>query len=341
MKIMLDCLGGDFAPKATIEGAKNALKSSATLNLVLLGKEEEIKEGLGNNFDPNRVEIINAPESVLNTDHPALFLKQKPNSTLAVAYEQLRKREDIDALVSAGPTGAILTGAVLRLGRIKGVERPALVATLPTRTGKLVRIIDAGANMDSKSSYLVQFAIMADTYLKLNGVSNPRIGLLNVGAEEGKGNELAKETYALLKQTNVNFIGNVEGDHVLKGEADAVVCDGFWGNVFLKATEEACYYVSDLFKEAIFKNIFTKIGALFQLKGLKKVKEPFNYAKKACAPLLGTKKIVLKCHGKSNQETIKETILEAERLAKDGLIEKLTNALNLNETESSIHPTAK
>lgn len=334
---MLDCLGGDFAPKATIEGAKFALKESKTINLVLLGKEKDIKEGLGNSFDPNRVEIIDAPEVVLNSDHPALFLKQKPNSSLAVAYEQLRKRDDIDALVSAGPTGAILTGAVLRLGRIKGVERPALVATLPTRTGKLVRIIDVGANMDCKSSYLVQFAIMADTYLKLNGIDNPRIGLLNVGSEEGKGNELAKQAYTDLKQANINFVGNIEGDHVLKGEADAVVCDGFWGNVFLKATEEACYYVSDLFKEAIFKNIFTKIGALFQLKGLKKVKEPFNYAKKACAPLLGTKKIVLKCHGKSNSETIKETLLEAERLAKDGLIDKLTNALNLEKNENDLN----
>lgn len=328
MKIMLDCLGGDLAPKAPIEGAREALKRDKSIRLVLLGDENEIKTGLSNDYDPNRVEIINAPTAVLNTDHPALFLKQKPDSSLAVGYENLRKRDDIDAFVSAGPTGAILTGGVLRLGRLKGVERPALMATLPTRTGKLIRLVDVGANMDCKASYLLQFALMADTYLKLNGIENPRIGLLNVGSEEGKGNELAKETFNLLKEANINFVGNIEGDHVLKGEADAIVCDGFWGNVFLKATEEACYYISDLFKEALYKNIFTKLGALLQLKGLKKVKEPFNYAKKACAPLLGCKKIVLKCHGKSDSPTFAETILEASRLAENKLIEKLSNALN-------------
>lgn len=331
MKIMLDCLGGDLAPKAPIEAARMALKENKEIKLVLLGKEEEIRNGLGSEFDPSRVEIINAPAAVTNSDHPALFLKQKPDSSLAVGYENLRKRNDIDAFVSAGPTGAILTGAVLRLGRLEGVERPALMATLPTRTGKLVRIVDAGANMDCKPTYLVQFALMANTYLKLNGIDSPRIGLLNVGMEEGKGNELAKESFTLLKQADINFVGNIEGDHVLKGEADAIVCDGFWGNVFLKATEEACYYISDLFKEALYKNIFTKLGALFQLKGLKKVKEPFNYAKKACAPLLGCKKIVLKCHGKSNIETIKETLLEASRLAENKLIEKLSNALNISK----------
>lgn len=328
MKIIVDVLGGDNAPKAVLEGVVNALKKESDLELILVGPKEAIEKALAEGgIDPKRVEVIHSELAVTNSDHPSLFIKQKPGSSLALCFETLRRRDDIDGMVSAGPTGALLTGTVLRIGRLPGVARPALLATLPTRGGHFVRLVDAGANMDCKSEYLVQFALMADAYLKLLGIESPRIATLSVGQEEGKGNELVKETYAALKQTNLNFVGNVEGDHVLKDEADVVVCDGFAGNVFLKSLEEGAYFISDLFKAALYRNIFTKLGALLQLKGLKKVKEPFNHARKACAPLLGAKKLVLKCHGKSEAETFEATILEGSRLTKLGLQQKIAAAI--------------
>lgn len=330
MKVLVDVLGGDNAPKAVIEGAVSALKKEADLNLVMVGPKPAIEEALKQNaIDPSRVEIIHSEVAVTNEDHPSLFIKQKPDSSLALCFEQLRTRNDLDGMISAGPTGALLTGTVLRVGRLPGVARPALLATLPTRKGNFVRLVDAGANMDCKSEYLVQFALMADAYLRLLGIASPRIATLSVGQEEGKGNELSKETYAALKAIpSINFVGNVEGDHVLKDETDIVVCDGFAGNVFLKSLEEGAYFISDLFKAALYKNIFTKLGALLQLKGLKKVKQPFDHARKACAPLLGAKKLVLKCHGKSQAETFEATILEASRLAKLGLQEKIATAIS-------------
>ncbi|MDY6393165.1 MAG: phosphate acyltransferase PlsX [Bacilli bacterium] len=338
MKILVDALGGDNAPKAVLEGAMGALEKENDLELILVGPKPDIEKALSaHHIDPKRVEIIHSDVAVLNTDHPSLFIKQKPDSSMALCFETLRRRDDIDAMVSAGPTGALLTGTVLRIGRLPGVGRPALLATLPTRGGNFVRLVDAGANMDCKCEYLVQFALMADAYLKLLGIASPRVATLSVGQEEGKGNELVKETYAALKQTSLNFVGNVEGDHVLKDEADIVVCDGFAGNVFLKSLEEGAYFISDLFKAALYRNIFTKLGALLQLKGLKKVKEPFNHAQKACAPLLGAKKLVLKCHGKSQAETFEATILEGSRLAKLGLQQKIAEAIG----EINIEPKAE
>ncbi len=328
MKILVDVLGGDNAPEAVLDGIAEAKKADPSLELVLVGPEEIIRSGLEKRkCDCSDMEIINATEMVLNTDHPALFTKTKPNCTMAICFENLRKRDDVAGMVSAGPTGALLTGSILRVGRMKGVDRPCLMATIPTRKGTLCRIVDAGANMDSKPEYLVQFAIMCDTYLKLLGIESPRVATLSVGQEEGKGNELSKTVYNILKESDLNFVGNIEGDHVLKGEADIVVTDGFAGNVFLKSLEEAAFYVSDMFKAAIYKNVFSKFGALFMLKGLKGVKKPFDMANRASAPMLGVKKLVCKCHGKSKGEAFATTILETQQMAKSGLIDKMQEAL--------------
>ena len=329
MKIILDALGGDKAPFSTIRAACDALKQRADLEILLAGPEETLRPMLEKEKAPlERITFLEAKQAVLNTDHPSTFLKEKPDSSLAVAFEELRKNPEAAALVSSGPTGALLTGTVLRIGRIQGVHRPGLIAVVPTRTGKVCHLIDVGANMDCKPEYLYQFALMADAYLRLSGLENPRIATLSVGQEEGKGNELSKAAYELIKANpNFNFVGNIEGDHVLRGEADIVVCDGFSGNVFLKSLEEGAYFISDLFKAAIFKNIFSKFGALFMIKGLKKVKEPFNYASKACSPLLGAKKLVLKCHGKADAETLEATILKACDLKEKGLLERIGEAL--------------
>ncbi len=334
MKILVDALGGDNAPQAVLEGAAKALNSRKDLSLVIVGPEDNCRQTLSKlRADFSRIEFLNAKEAVLNTDHPAMFLKQKPESTLAVAYEALRKREDIDGMLTAGPTGAVLTGAVLRLGRIPGIDRPGLVATLPTKNGSFVRLIDSGANMDCKPQYLYQFALMASTYLNCIGVENPRVSLLNVGAEEGKGDELSKEAYALLKESSLNFIGNIEGDHVLDGTTDIVTCDGFAGNVFLKGSEGAFYFMKDKMKLAMSGTFIRKIGALFQLKGIKEATKPFAMVKRGCAPLLGTKKLVVKAHGKSTADVFEGTILETANLAEKKLIKKIEAALEAQKKE--------
>ena len=340
MKILIDALGGDNAPQAVLEGAANALKKRKDLQLIICGPQETCQAQMKKlGADLTRVEFLQAEEAVLNTDHPAMFLKAKPNSSLAVCYENLRKREDIDGMISAGPTGAVLTGAVLRLGRIPGIERPALLSSLPTKNNSSVRLIDSGANMDCKPQYLYQFGLMASVYLECIGYEKPRISLLNVGSEEGKGDELSKEAFALLKNSDLNFIGNIEGDHVLDGTTDIVVCDGFAGNVFLKGTEGACYFVKDLLKNAVAGNFFRKIGiffealgAIFQVGGIKQALAPFKVAKKACAPLLGTKKLVVKTHGKSSAKVFEGTILETCSLAEKVLLDKIEAALPKKES---------
>lgn len=334
MKIILDALGGDKAPASTVSGAILALKENPDLELILAGPEDQLKAELEKKKAPmERISFLNANQAVLNTDHPASFLKEKPDSSLSVAFEALRKEEDICALVSAGPTGALLSGTVLRIGRIPGVFRPGLLAAIPNKKGGRTYLMDVGANMDCKPEYLYQFAIMADAYLKSLGYASPKVAVLSVGMEEGKGNELSKTVYDMLKKTSLNFVGNIEGDKVMDGEVDLVVCDGFAGNVFLKSLEGGAYFVSDLFKGAIFKNLLTKFGALFMIKGLKDCKKPFEYAKRASSPLLGAKKLVLKCHGKSDDVTIAATIHEAMELKKKGLIEKIGETVNIQQDQ--------
>ena len=328
MKIMVDILGGDNAPAAPLEGCKQALKQRSDLEIVALGEKKGIESFFQNEPDLlKRIEIIECDGAVTNSDHPATFLKEKPNCTLAKGFESFRVRDDIDALVSSGPTGAVLTGTVLRLGRIPGIARPALLSTFPTKSGGMCRLLDTGANMDCKPEYLVQFAKMADIYLKLLGVKNPRVALLSVGMEEGKGNELVKETFPLLKESGLNFVGNIEADRAFDDLVDIIVCDGFSGNVFAKAIEGSALYIAGLFKEALTANVFAKFGALFQLSGIKKAKAPFKYAQRACAPLLGAKKLVLKAHGKAGADTMYETIDEACKLVEGKLIDSITDAV--------------
>jgi glycerol-3-phosphate acyltransferase PlsX len=330
MKFIIDCYGGDFSPEEIVKGVILASKKEKEISYVLVGKKEEIESLLENNkADKTRFEIIDAREVFTNNDQPTLIVHGKENTSLSKALMALRSREDVDALLTAGSTGATLAGSIFKIGRVKGVLRPCLMATLPSRTGKLVRVLDIGANMDAKPEYLYQYALMANELVKLTGVDNPRIGLLNVGKEEEKGNELTHAAFKLLKEDKeLNFIGNIEGDHVLKGEADIVVCDAFAGNVLIKSLEEAAYFVSDAFQAAIKKNIFTKLGALFQLHELKKVKLLFKYANEASAPLLGIKKLVIKMHGKSKAKNVEAVILETKKLAHGKLNEKIENAVN-------------
>lgn len=331
MIFVIDAMGSDLGPREIALGVAKAAKERKDINFKIFGDSQIILRAIKEEGIPlERVEVFDCNEVMTNDDIPTDIIKLKSNTSLGQAIRYTRSYE-VDAMLSAGSTGAVLTGSTLLIGRIQGISRPCLMATVPTRKNNLCRIMDIGANMDCKSEYLYQFALMANVFLESTGINNPRIALLNVGKEEHKGNQLTKEASELIKKNpRINFVGNIEGDHVLKGEADAVICDGFAGNIFLKSLEEAAFYVSDLFTAAIKKNFLTKFGAIFQLKYLKKIKEQFKYANESCAPLLGIKKLVVKMHGKSNANNVKSCILQTAQLVDNKFIEKM-NSVNIKE----------
>ncbi|MBP5694168.1 MAG: phosphate acyltransferase PlsX [Bacilli bacterium] len=329
MHFVLDIGGNDFGPKEVILGAIEAVLADKSLKITLVGDENLINNVLKEKkIAIDNFSIIDAKNTFSNSTSPTEILKGNEETSLYKALMAIREDENIDAFLTCGSTGATLVGSMFKIGRIQGIKRPCLMATVPSRTGSLVRVLDIGANMDAKPEYLYQYALMVNEFLKVQGVENPRIGLLNVGKEDEKGNQLTHETYELLKgNESLNFIGNIEADHILKGETDAVICDAFAGNVFIKTLEDTAYFVSDEFQKAIKKNIFTKFGALFQLPHLKKIKNLFKYANQASAPLLGIKKMVIKMHGKSSANNVKFAILEARNFVKGNLIEKIENSI--------------
>ncbi|MBQ3042554.1 MAG: phosphate acyltransferase PlsX, partial [Clostridia bacterium] len=265
IKIVVDAYGGDNSPLVNYEGTLKALQNLPEVEIVLVGNQEEIENFFADKqYDKSRLTILHAPDAITCHDKPTEAIKTKKESSLYKAFELMRNDPTARALVSIGSTGAVLAGAVLRVGRIKGVKRPAFCPILPTVQNGLVSICDSGANVDCDPIYLQQFAIMGSLYMqKAYGVENPRVALLNIGAEEEKGNQLAKDTYQLLKQTNnINFVGNMEGREVLDGNVDVVVCDGFDGNVLLKSTEGACLNMLKLVKRAFMANLVSKMGAL-------------------------------------------------------------------------------
>ena len=255
----------------------------------------------------------------------------KKTSSIVVAYDYLKQNDDAMALVSAGSTGATLTGAVLKLGRIPNISRPALAPILPTVNDGGVMLLDCGANADCKPENLLHFGIMGNEYMKSIGVKKPRIGLLNIGTEEEKGSETVKEAYQLLKNSNLNFVGNIEARDVLRGNVDVVVSDGFAGNVCLKTIEGTAEILFGELKDAMTSSFKTKLGALLLKKKMKGIKQKYDYTKVGGAPLLGVTKIVLKCHGNSKADSIASTIEQAFVLANNKLIEKVKTAVEKNE----------
>ena len=230
MKVVVDAFGGDNAPLEVVEGAVNAVKANKDLTVILCGDEAKIKEIL--NGRTERIEIVHASEVITNDDAPTVAIRQKKDSSLVRAFDILKEDESVIGLVSAGSTGAILSGAIMKIGRIKGISRPALAPILPTKKGSDVIIIDSGANVDCKSINLLHFAIMGSAYYSIvENVKSPKVALLNNGSEEHKGNELVKETYPLMKKLPINFVGNCEGKEVMSGDVDVIVTDGFAGNV--------------------------------------------------------------------------------------------------------------
>ena len=324
MKIVVDAFGGDNAPLEIVEGSVLAVKNNKNLTVVLTGDENKIKDILGGRDE--RIEIVHASEVISNDDTPTLAIRQKKDSSLVKAFDLLKENEEVVGLVSAGSTGAVLSGAIMKIGRIKGISRPALCPILPTvQENKSVLICDSGANVDCKSEHLLHFAIMASAYCTaINGIENPKIALLNNGAEEHKGNELTKTTYPLMKKLPINFVGNLEARDVMSGNVDVIVADGFAGNVLLKSVEGVAGCLSKLIKQEAKKNFFSAVGALMMGK-FKSLKTKMDANKYGGAPFLGCKKLVVKTHGTANREVICNTICQVVKLHENELIEKIEN----------------
>lgn len=333
MKVVVDAFGGDNAPLEIVEGALLALKKHKDLELILCGKEDKIKEILKGRTE--RIELVNADDVITNEDIPTEAIRHKPNSSLVVAYNILKTRDDVIGLVSAGSTGAVLAGAIMKIGRIKGISRPALAPILPTKKGSDVIIIDSGANIDCKPVNLLHFALMGSAYYSIiYNVKEPRVALLNNGVEEEKGNELAKETYPLLKNAPINFIGNKEGGDFMSGDVDVMVTDGFAGNALLKGTEGAVGAVISILKQSIKSHFLSKIGYLFMKQTFKDIKNRVDIlSKHGGSPLLGCKKLVVKNHGSCKRNNILSSIEQTIVLHENHLNQKIEEAIDKLNTQ--------
>jgi len=330
MKIIVDAMGGDNAPEQVVLGAIDALCEDKQLEVTLVGDTDAICKVLaGKKYDDNRLEIIDAKDVITNDDSPTMAIKTKKESSLVKAFEALN-REDADGFVSAGSTGAVLVGAFMKVGRIKGVSRPALAPVLPTLKGNGVVLCDCGANVDCKPVNLQHFAIMASAYAEgMLGVKNARVGLLNNGAEAHKGNELTQEAYKLLSETKgINFVGNCEARDILSGDYDVVVCDGFNGNIALKSAEGTANTMLKLIKDGVYSGgLKSKLGALMLKPVFKNVKKKMDYNAHGGACFLGVNKIVVKSHGASKSKSITASILQAKSLAEAKVCDKIRSGI--------------
>lgn len=332
MKILFDVMGGDNAPDANIKAAVTVI-NDIDAELILIGKEDIIKErikALYNKDDisqiSDRLKIVNADEEITMEDIPTKAIKTKKNSSMVIGFNML-KNDEGDVFISAGNSGALLAGATLLVGRIKGIDRPGLAGMLPAFESRFL-LMDAGANTNCKPINILQFAQMASIYLKNTyNIAKPKIGLLNNGTEETKGNDLMKESYKLLKenakQMGFEFYGNIEGREAFSGEVDAVVTDGFTGNIFLKTTEGVGKMVKRNLNKEAKKNIISKIAVLSALPMLKRFAKSMDYKEYGGAPFLGVKKPVVKAHGSSDEKLFVYTIKQAEKFAKDKTVDNI------------------
>jgi len=325
MKIAIDVMGTDFGPGEIIKGALQAADEYGC-QVVLVGQEAVVKEELAKQgrADSKLVVIQNATEVIEMSDHPGVSVKKKKDASIVVATKLLRQGE-CDALVSAGSTGAAVAAALFGLGRIKGIERPSIATTIPNIKGATV-LLDSGAKVDAKPEQMVQGAIMGSIFAELIlGIDNPRVGLLNIGEEETKGNEQALATYPLLKaEKNINFIGNVEGRDINAGTVDVVVCDGFVGNVVLKTLEGLALAIMTLLKDTVFNTgLTTKLGALLMKPALTKLFKKIDASEYGGAPLLGVEAPFIICHGSSKAKSIKNAVRVAIEMTEKDMVGRI------------------
>ena len=332
MKVLLDGYGGDNAPLEVVKGAILATSRNSDLEVHITGKEEELSKILVSlSYSGNQIKIINASEIISNHDVPTIAVREKKDSSMVKALRILSLDKSFCGVVSAGSTGALLTGALFILKRIKGISRPCLAPTWPTVDGGKLVVVDSGANADCKSIHLEHFAIMGSAYMNcLYNVKNPRVALLNNGSEEGKGSELTKEVYYKLKDMkNINFVGNIEGRELLSGDTDVVVTDGFTGNVALKSTEGTALSIMKILKNSI-KNggLRAKIGALLLKPTLKTLKSTLDVNEQAGGAFLGVDGIVVKAHGSSKAISIAKCIEQVVMLSENDIISKIKDNLS-------------
>ncbi|MCR3956520.1 MAG: phosphate acyltransferase PlsX [Gudongella sp.] len=307
MRIIVDGMGGDNAPEAIVKGAVEAVNEYG-IEILITGKEDLILEQLEKHSYPTgKIQVLDAPEVIANDDNPTLAIRRKKNSSMVKGMQALSNGEG-DGFISAGNTGALLAGGIFIVKRIRGIDRAALTVLYPTLKGASL-LLDAGANMDTKPEYLEQFALMGSIYMEeVMGVKDPKVGLINVGTEEAKGNQLTKDTFEALKDSKMNFIGNIEARDLPYGVADVMVCDGFVGNVVLKLSEGMASSIFLLLKESLKADTRSKLGALLLKPQLKNMKKRLDYREYGGAPLLGTSKPVVKAHGSSDYYAFKNGI---------------------------------
>lgn len=325
--IAVDAMGGDRAPVEIIRGAVEATRE-ITYNVILVGREEIINAELAKyNYDKDRITVVNATEVIENCDTPTVAIKHKKDSSMVVGLNLVKKGE-ADAFVSAGNTGALLTGSTIIVGRIRGIERPALGTFLPTEKG-ITMMLDSGANVDAKPSYLAQYALMGSVYMEnVMGIKNPSVGLVNIGTEREKGNAMVKEAYELLEQTEgINFIGNTEARDITKGDTDIIVCDAFVGNVILKLMEGFGHTMLKILKKELMGDMLSKFGAMLSFKAFKRIKNYFAYDDKGGAPFLGLKGLVVKAHGSSDYKAIKGAIKQCSIFLECDIVNKTAEKL--------------
>ena len=326
IKIIIDCFGGDHSPQANVDGALAALSKTPDLFLIFTGDEGTIKECLsGKEYDNARVEIVHAPEVIGCDERPIDVIRLKKESSMIKAVRMLRDNDVINAMVSTGSTGALVAAALTRIGRVKGVIRPAFCPILPTMNGGIVGICDSGANVEVTPDHLRQFAIMSSLYMnQVYDVANPRVALLNVGKEAEKGDEIRQKTYQLLKETpEVNFVGNMESRDLLSGNYDVVVCDGFSGNVLVKTTEGTAIELLKKLKKDIYSRGIYKLGALLMKRMFAEEKEFMNYQNYGGSVLLGTSKTVVKGHGSSKAVAVEKCVEQAYKMEVSSLSSKM------------------
>ena len=322
--VVLDAMGGDHAPGEMVKGAIDAVNMRDDIKVILVGQEDVIKEEIGKyQYPEDKIGIVHAEEVIETAEPPVNAIRKKKNSSIVVGLN-LVKRGEADAFVSAGSTGAILVGGQFVVGRIKGIERAPLAPLIPTAKGPSL-LIDCGANVDARSSHLVQFAKMGSIYMEhIVGIKNPRVAIVNIGAEEEKGNMLVKETYPLLKEcTDINFVGSIEARDIPNGDADVIVCEAFVGNVILKLYEGLSNTLMHEIKAGLMSSLRSKIGGLLIKPALKKVVKGFIGEDQGGAPLLGLKGLVVKAHGSSGADDIKKAIIQCIQFSEEEINEKI------------------
>ena len=333
IKLAVDCYGGDRGPSIVVEAAVKACNENPNLGIVLVGLEEELNTLLEKyNYNKEQISIHPAMSVISCEEKPTQAVKSKTDSSLVQAF-QLVKDEVCEGIVSCGSTGAILAASILKMGRIKGVKRPAFCPLMPTMNKSVVAVCDSGANVDTDPINLHQFAVMGNLYLKkAYDIEAPRVALLNIGTEEEKGDARSKEAYQLLKnEPLINFVGNMESRDLLTGSYDLVVCDGFSGNVLIKSTEGTALELLKLLKTTFTSSLKNKIGALFLKKSIYGIKDFMDYNNYPGAVLLGSKKIIVKSHGSSKIQAVYESIKLAWKLADRKLIEEISQAFSHDE----------